>query len=188
MCDNQNQETKFSQWKLDLMSRYFKNNKERDSVDVPEKSVSLKTIDVDEDFESVYYDNEIDDETVEYEIIRSPKSLKKIASSAIQNDSGYEGLETSGRKSPMGAVKHGMDTRKRPPPLDAETVARMFDCHDECGDMRTRMVEAVAVLLVVFSVILSVLMGHGDESNLGGKRAAIQFYYDSLEFERNGVY
>ena len=187
MCDYQNQETKFSQWKLDLMSNYFK-NEERVSMNVPKKSVSLKTIDVDEDFESVYYDNEIDDETVEYEIIRSPKSLKKIAASAIHNDSGYEGLETSGRKSPMGAVKHGMDTRKRPPPLDAETVARMFDCHDKCGDMRTRMVEAVAVLLMVFSVILSVLMGHGDESNLGGKRAAIQFYYDSLELERNGVY
>ena len=169
------------------MSNYFK-NEERVSMNVPKKSVSLKTIDVDEDFESVYYDNEIDDETVEYEIIRSPKSLKKIAASAIHNDSGYEGLETSGRKSPMGAVKHGMDTRKRPPPLDAETVARMFDCHDECGDMRTRMVEAVAVLLVVLSVILSIFMGHGDETNLGGKRAAIQFYYDSLELERNDVY
>ena len=169
------------------MSNYFK-NEERVSMNVPKKSVSLKTIDVDEDFESVYYDNEIDDETVEYEIIRSPKSLKKIASSAIQNDSGYEGLETSDRKSPMGAVKHGMDTRKRPPPLDAETVARMFDCHDECGDMRTRMVEAVAVLLVVLSVILSIFIGHGDETNLGGKRAAIQFYYDSLELERNDVY
>ena len=186
MCDNQNQETKISQWKLDLMSNYFK-NEERVSMNVPKKSVSLKTIDVDEDFESVYYDNEIDDETVEYEIIRSPKSLKKIAASAIHNDSGYEGLETSGRKSPMGAVKHGMDTRKRPPPLDAETLARMFNCQDECWDMRTRMVEAVAVLLVVLSVILSIFIGHGDETNLGGKRAAIQFYYDSLELERNDV-
>ena len=45
-------------------------------------------------------------------------------------------------------------TRKRPPPLNAETVARIFDCQDECGDMRTRMVEAVAVLLVLLSVIL----------------------------------
>ena len=169
------------------MSRYFK-NKEMESVDVFEKSVSLKTIDVDEDFESVYYDNEIDDETVEYEIIRSPKSLKKIAASAIHNDSGYEGLDISGRKTPMGAVvMHGMDTRKRPP-LDAQTVARMFNCQDEYGDMRTRMVEAVAVILVVLSVILSVFMGHGDETNLGGKRAAIQFYYDSLELKRNDVY
>ena len=159
-------------------------------MDVPQKLIHLKTINVDEDFERVYYDNEIDDETVEYEIIRSPKSskLKKIASSAIHNDSGYEGLEKSDRKSPMETVKHGMDTRKQPPPLNAETVARMFDCQDECGDMRTRMVEAVAVLLVVFSVILSVFMGHGDETNLGGKRAAIQFYYDSLELERNDVY
>ena len=127
-------------------------------MDVPQKSIHLKTIDVDEDFESVYYVNEIDDETVEYEIIRSPKSskLKKIASSAIHNDSGYEGLEKADRKLPMETVKHGMDTRKQPPPLNAETVARMLDCQDEFGDTRTRMVEtvAVAVLLVVLSVIL----------------------------------
>ena len=54
----------------------------------------------------------------------------------------------------METMKHGMDTRKRPSPLNAETVARIFDCQDECGDMRTRMVEAVAVLLVLLSVIL----------------------------------
>ena len=157
-------------------------------MDVPQKLIHLKTINVDEDFERVYYDYEIDDETVEYEIIRSPKSskLKKIASSAIHNDSGYEGLEKADRKLPMETVKHGMDTRKQPPPLNAETVARMFDCQDEFGDTRTRV--AVAVLLVVLSVILSVFMGHGDDTNLGGKRAAIQFYYDSLELKRNDVY
>ena len=85
-------------------------------MDVPQKSIHLKTINVDEDFERVYYDNEIDDETVEYEIIRSPKSLKlkKIVSSA-----GYEGLEKSDRKSPMETVGHGKDTCKQPPPLNA---------------------------------------------------------------------
>ena len=81
-----------------------------------------------------------------------------------------------------------MDTRKRPPPLNAETLARMFNCQDECGDMRTRMVEAVAALLVVLSVIFFVFMGNGDESNLGGKTAAIQFYYNSLKLARNGFY
>ena len=85
----------------------------------------------------------------------------------------------------METVEHGMDTRKQPPPLNAERAARMFDCQDECRDMRTRMMEEVAVLLVVLSVILSVFIGHGDESNLGGKTAAIQFYYNSLELARN---
>ena len=54
-------------------------------MDVPQKSIHLKTIDVDEDFESVYYDNKIDND-VEYEIIRSQKSLKKITSPMIHND------------------------------------------------------------------------------------------------------
>ena len=90
-------------------------------MDVTQKSIHLKTIDVNEDFESVYYDNEIDND-VEYEIIRSQKSLKKIASSTINNDS-----VTEDRKSPMETVKHGMDTRKRPPPPNAEAVARMFN-------------------------------------------------------------
>ena len=83
-------------------------------MDVPQKSIHLKTIDVDEDFESVYYDNKIDND-VEYEIIRSQKSLKKITSPMIHNDLGYEGLETSDGKSLVKTVKHGMDTRKRPP-------------------------------------------------------------------------
>ena len=43
-------------------------------MDVPQKSIHLTTIDVDEDFESVYYDNKIDND--EYEIIRSQKSLR----------------------------------------------------------------------------------------------------------------
>ena len=64
-------------------------------MDVPQKSIHLKTIDVNEDFESVYYDNEIDND-VEYEIIWSQKSLKEIASSTIHNDS-----VTEDRKSPM---------------------------------------------------------------------------------------
>ena len=78
-------------------------------------------------------------------------------------------------------------TRKQPPPLNAERAARMFDCQDECRDMRTRMMEAVAVLLVVLSVILSVFMGHGHVQS-EGKRAAIQFYYNSLKLARNGFY
>ena len=75
MCDNQNQDFNFNQWKIDLMSSYFQKNEDGDCMDVPHKSIHLKTIDVDEDFESVYNDNEIDDETIEYEIILSLKSL-----------------------------------------------------------------------------------------------------------------
>ena len=109
---------------------------------------------------SVYYGNEIDDETVEYEISQSPKSLRKIASSAIHNDSGYEGLETSGWKSPMESMAWTHVSG-----LLLPTRKLWRGCSTECGDMRTRMVEAVAVILVVLSVTLSVFMGPGDESN-----------------------
>ena len=74
-----------------------------------------------------------------------------------------------------------------PPILNAETVAEMFNRRDECEDLLSRMVEMAAFLLVIFSVILSVFMGSADQSQLGGKRAAIQFYYDSLELQREGV-
>ena len=73
------------------------------------------------------------------------------------------------------------------PILNAETVAEMFNRREECGDILARMVEMAAFLLVIVSVILSVFMGSGDETQLGGKRAAIKFYYDSLELQREIV-
>ena len=121
---------------------------------------------------SVYYGNEIDDETVKYEIIQSSKSLRKIASSAIHNDSGYEGLETSGWKSPMESMAWTHVSGL------LHSTRRHWRHEDQDGG-------GGAVLLVVLSVILFVFMGHGDESNRGGKTAAIQFYYNSLELARN---
>ena len=106
----------------------------------------------------------------------------------IHNDSGYEGLEYStGRESRREDVNNEMAKEKEendgftssPPILNAEIVAEMFNRRDECEDLLIRMVEMAAFLLVIFSVIFSVFMGSADQSQLGGKRAAIQFYYDS---------
>ena len=55
MCDNQNQDFNFNQWKIDLMSSYFQKNEDGDCMDVPHKSIHLKTKDVVENFESDYY-------------------------------------------------------------------------------------------------------------------------------------
>ena len=186
MCDNnKNQDIKLSHGKIDLMSSYFKKNEEEDCMDVTQKSIHLKTIYVDEDFECLlwqrnwWWDRQIWDHSV-------PEVLEE---DRVIRDSQRLGLWRSWDiRLEVADGKHSMDTRKRPPPLNAETLARMFNCQDECGDMRTRMVEAVAVLLVVLSVILFVFMGHGDESNLGGKTAAIQFYYNSLELARNNSF
>ena len=128
--------------------------------------------------------------------IRSPRSLKTMAAAMIHNDSGYGGLENSaGRKSPIEDGERIManerdendESASSSPILDAETVAEMFNRRAESGDILARMVEMAAFLLVIVSAILSVFMGSGDETALGGKRAAIKFYYDSLELQREGV-
>ena len=170
MCESQ--EVNVSQWKVDLVSKYFN----------PEKDAGKGALQ--------------DAEGVPETPIRSPRSLKTMAAAMIHNDSGYGGLENSaGRKSPTQDGKLKMANEKdendkstsSSPILDAETVAEMFNRREECGDMLARMVEMAAFLLVIVSVILSVFMGSGDETQLGGKRAAIKFYYDSLELQREGV-
>ena len=172
MCESQ--EVNVSQWKVDLMSKYF--NPEKDAGEG-----SLQEV-----------------EKVVETPIRSPRSLKTMAAAMIHNDSGYEGLENSaGRKSPTQDGERIMANEKdendkstsssRSPILNAETVAKMFNRREECGDILARMVEMAAFLLVIVSVILSVFMGSGDETQLGGKRAAIKFYYDSLELQREIV-
>ena len=52
-------------------------------MDVPQKLIHLKTINVDEDFERVYYDNEIDDETVEYVSRNARESIKMEGSEMV---------------------------------------------------------------------------------------------------------
>ena len=172
MCESQ--EVNVSQWKVDLMSKYF----------YPEKDAGAGEGALQEPKE------------VAETPIRSPRSLKTMAAAMIHNDSGYGGLENSvGRKSPtqdgeriMANEKDENDTSTSSSPiLDAETVAEMFNRQEACGDTLARMVEMAAFLLVIVSVILSVFMGSGDETQLGGKRAAIKFYYDSLELQREIV-
>ena len=172
MCDSQ--ELNVSQWKVDCVTKYYN----------PEKDAGEGALQ--------------EAEEVAETPIRSPRSLKTMAAAMIHNDSGYGGLENSaGRKSPTQDGERIMANEKdendkstsasSSPILDAETVAEMFNRREECGDILARMVEMAAFLLVIVSVILSVFMGSGDETQMGGKRAAIKFYYDSLELQREGV-
>ena len=170
MCESQ--ELNVSQWKVDLVSKYFN----------PEKDAGEGALQ--------------EAEEVAETPIRSPRSLKTMAAAMIHNDSGYEGLEYStGRESRREDGNNKMAKEKEendgftssPPILNAETVAEMFNRRDECEDLLIRMVEMAAFLQVIFSVIFSVFVGSTDESQLGGKRAANQFYYDSLELQRKGI-
>ena len=69
MCDSQ--ELNVSQWKVDLVSKYY--NPGKDAVEGALQEA----------------------EEVAETPIRSPRSLKTMAAAMIHNDSGYEGLEYS---------------------------------------------------------------------------------------------
>ena len=121
MCDNnKNQDINLSHGKIDLMSSYFKKNEEEDCMDVPQKSIHLKTIYVDEDFECLlwqrnwWWDRQIWDNSV----------LEVLEEDRVIRDSQRLGLWRSWDiRLEVADGKHGMDTRKRPPPLNAETLA-----------------------------------------------------------------
>merc|ERR1719342_289379 len=63
-------------------------NEEYESFAV--SSPSKRTIEIDQEFEKLIYDNDLSAE-INPASLKSPLSLKTIAAAVVQNDSGYEG-------------------------------------------------------------------------------------------------
>ena len=195
--------------KIDLVQNYFHNKpkpevskrKERSSMSSTDGgSIPKKTIEVDSDFVNVIYDNDLNnaflaDKPEEEPECRTPPSLKTIAAAVVHNDSGYEGNDDSGKKSQLSfsfdkskLLDHFSEEEDRQSTIldDDKSFTALFDKHTE-DDYSTVLVEFVMMMIVFASVGYMIFMGDldgdlgEDSTKLGGKRAAIQFYYDSLE-------
>lgn len=195
--------------KIDLVQNYFQSRKAKPQ-DLKAKgdgltstdggSIQKKTIEIDSDFVNVIYDNDLNkafmaDKSEDEPECRTPPSLKTIAAAAVHNDSGYEGNDSTKKSK---EVSFDFDKCKLLDDfseeedlqstvlLDNKTFSSIFDKHTE-EDFSTVLVEFVMMMIVFASVCYMIFMGdlegdYGeDSSRLGGKRAAIKFYYDSLE-------
>ena len=98
----------------------------------------------------------------------SPQSQKDLASQATgMNDSGYEGQNSQ--------VKPRKTLTFKEPLMEEEEV-------EETESLLSSVLEMVKMLVVVASLLYMVFMTDSSAGSgaVGGKRAAIQFYYESL--------
>ena len=100
------------------------------------------------------------------------------------NDSGYDGL---------GSASKVPDHHQTVQPFDAEKIrnllaASTFSSPDKFWVTAT---QYLIVVVVVASVCYIIMMGDKDDDHLavklGGKRAAIQYYYDSVHGDQDGI-
>ena len=201
--------------KIDLVQNYFQSSevnklkleesKKREvqkSTTEGGESIQKKTIEVDSDFVSVIYDNDLNKAFLEewgndQPECLTPPSLKTIAAAAVHNDSGYEGNDSSKKltEDSFNFVKRKLlDDFSEEEDLsltalddaNAKSFTALFDRHAD-EDYSNMLVEFVMMMIVFASICYMIFMGdlegglEEDSSRLGGKRAAIKFYYDSLE-------
>ena len=149
-------------WKVDLVEEYFKQGK-------------VSHDDTDTEFESIFSSSFIasynGDEAFNKGTAspaQSPQSLKELASQATGvNDSGYEGQNSD--------VKPRKVLKFKEPKMEEEKVEEM-----EGGGILGSVLEYLKVYVVVASLLFMVYMtdSSAGTGSVGGKKAAIQFYYD----------
>jgi len=158
-----------------------------------------KAISVDQDFVDNLYDQDfeiVDDEVVDE--TQSPQSLKKIAAAAVQNDSGYIGCESNKKTEQSELLDFDMEENACPIltskdlGADIEVESTELRCFASLLDRiassfsLTSYVEMLMMIVVVSSSLFMIFIGDINEvgTMLSGKKAAIQFYYDSLNKEQ----
>jgi len=170
-----------------------------------------KAIGVDKEFVDTLYDQDFEfvENVIGEDVTHSPLSLKKIAAAVVQNDSGYTGSPTrcdSGEKADHSSVEDYFQLEENVCPIlpsskvlvsenanedkteEVRSFAPLLDrCAYDYSFSMAPLVELLTILVVVFSILFMVYMGDTTKevgTRLSGKRAAIQFYYDSINKNR----
>ena len=174
MSTNVREAVTIPRWKEYLVRKHFEKEHKAGDDEVATGN------DIDAEFESIFSSSFIEnydpDEAFSKEqemdlTPSSPQSLKELASLATTfNDSGYEGQQ-SGLK-PRGSVK----AREKVEEEEAESVI------EGENPFFASLLELLKLYMVVVGLLYMIYMTDscsGDEK-VGGKKAAIKFYYDSL--------
>ena len=166
------------QWKIDLVRKHFKQDRAAEEDKVVDGN------DIDAEFESIFSSSFIEnynpDEAFSKEldpVPNSPQSLKELASLASSfNDSGYEG-QHSGVKQ-RGSIK----------PQEAlveEEESGILESGDEEEDntLFASLLELLKLYMVVMGLLYMLYMtdSYSTDEQVGGKKAAIKFYYDRVQ-------
>ena len=173
-------------WKVKLVKKYFQ-QEEKNRVS------SSGEVDIEEEFEHIFSqsfienyngDDAISVETLDNDpdVLKTPRSLKELASNAsmsLSNDSGYEGVD-SGLKI-RRKLEFSFTEKEKQEEMTEDRVEK------ESGEVEDNsflgsMLEILKMYVVVVSLLYMVYMSETSVGgDLGGKKAAIQFYYDSQQ-------
>ena len=163
-------------WKVKLVKKYFQ-QEEKNRVS------SSGEVDIEEEFEHIFSQS-FSVETLDYDpdVLKTPRSLKELASNAsmsLSNDSGYEGVD-SGLKIRRKLEFSFTEEEKQEERTEDRVEKESGEVED--NSFLGSMLEILKMYVVVVSLLYMVYMSETSVGgDLGGKKAAIQFYYDSQQ-------
>ena len=180
------------EWKIALVKKHFQQEEKKKTSSV----ISTSDAGIEEDFENIFSQSFIEnynaDDAFSTEtqnndpgVIKTPRSLKELASQAsmnLSNDSGYEGVD-SGLKIRKKLQFSLIEEKKKQEEERTEYRAENREEEEvEGNSFLTSVLEILKMYVVVVSLLYMVYMSETSVGgDLGGKKAAIQFYYDSQQ-------
>ena len=160
-------------WKVALVKKYFQQEGKNTTASISVESAA--DADIEEDFENIFSQ---DNDPVG---LKTPRSLKELASKAstmnISNDSGYEGVD-SGLKQRKNLEGSFTEEETNASPL-LKRRSEKEEEEEEDSNFLSSILDILKMYVVVASLLYMVYMSETSAGgDLGGKKAAIQFYYD----------
>ena len=179
------------EWKVALVRKYFQQVEKKNTT--ASKSVdSASDADIEEEFENIFSQSFIENYNADdgfsvespdndQDVLKTPRSLKELASKAsvmnMSNDSGYEGVDSGLKKRKNLGVSFTEEEGHASPLLKQEM--RTEEEEGEENNFISSILEILKMYVVVASLLYMVYMSEtAVGGDLGGKKAAIKFYYD----------
>ena len=175
------------EWKAALVKKYFQQEEKKTTT----ATESVGSAD-EENFENIFSQSFVENynaddafsmETLDNDsdVLKTPRSLKELASKAstmnISNDSGYEGVD-SGLKQRKNLEGSFTEEETDAIPL-LKRRAEKEEEEEEDNNFLSSILDILKMYVVVASLLYMVYMSETSAGgDLGGKKAAIQFYYD----------
>ena len=176
------------EWKAALVKKYFQQEEKKTTT----ATDSVGSADDEEHFENIFSQSFVENynaddafsmETLDNDpdVLKTPRSLKELASKAstmnISNDSGYEGVD-SGLKQRKNLESSFTEEETHASPLLKKRAEKKEE-EEEDNNFLSSILDILKMYVVVASILYMVYMSETSAGgDLGGKKAAIKFYYD----------
>ena len=180
------------EWKAALVKKYFQQEEKKTTT----ATESVESAD-EEHFENIFSQSFVENfnaddafsmETLDNDsdVLKTPRSLKELASKVsamnISNDSGYEGADSGLKQGRNLGVFFTEEERYESPLLKKRPEFRAEKEEEDGNNILSSILEILKMYVMVASLLYMVYMSEtAVGEDLGGKKAAIKFYYDKQQ-------